>query len=63
MCARANTHTQGCGAGRRMWRMTVFRSDIVGLADRVVGTWPRILIADGVLLRRGAQVISVEAVA
>lgn len=60
---QANIATQGCGSRRTMWRMVVNRADIIGLADRVEGgSWPRILTADGVLLRRGASVISAEKV-
>ena len=56
-------HTQGGIARRTMWRMTVLRSDLIGLADRVVGAAPvQIHLADGVLLRPGAEVLSAKRV-
>lgn len=59
----AYIHTQGAGGGRKMWRLRVYATDIIGLADRVEGGIVRILSADGVLLRPGAQIVAIEEVA
>jgi hypothetical protein len=52
-------------ARRKMWRLTVDSSDIVGLSERFI-PYPSgrgEVLADGVILRRGAKVLAVEAVA
>lgn len=58
----ADIETQGICESRKMWRITVDRADIVGLTDRTMGGLVRIYFADRVILRRGANVLKVEAV-
>lgn len=61
---RTHLETQGgIRKGRVMWRMVVDRGDIINLADRDIGSPPRVThYADGVVLRPGAKISGIERV-